>query len=51
MPAKTDLELSEYDVLACDVADATLEDAAGSWSVRAGSMTVSYCSGLDSCPA
>ncbi len=41
-----------YDaILGCEVCDAALEAAAGSAKDKAGSFTLAFCSGLDTCPA
>ncbi len=45
------LDQTEEEILAYQVSDDALESAAGSLRDKAGSMTVSFCSGLDTCPA
>jgi hypothetical protein len=45
------LDLAEEDILAYEVSDEALESAAVFLRVREGSMTVSFCTGLDSCPS
>jgi hypothetical protein len=45
------LDLAEEDILAYEVSDEALESAAVLLRDRAGSVTVSFCSGLDSCPS
>ena len=39
------------DVLAYDVSDEALEAAAATGREKAGSITLAFCSGLDTCPA
>ena len=46
-----DRNATDEQILVCDVADAVLEDAAMTVKERAGSFTLSFCSGLDTCPA
>jgi hypothetical protein len=41
----------DQEILAYEVADAALENAAGRVKERAGSITLAFCSGLDTCPA
>ena len=41
----------DEEILTYDVSDDALESAAGVLKDKAGSMTVSFCSGLDTCPA
>jgi len=36
--------------LICDVSDEALETAAGAVREKAGAFTLSFCSGLDTCP-
>jgi hypothetical protein len=45
------LDLAEEDILAYEVPDEAVESAAVLLRDRAGSVTVSFCSGLDSCPS
>jgi len=40
----------EEDILTFDVSDEALEAAAGTVKEKAGSVTVAFCSGLDTCP-
>lgn len=40
----------EEELLAFEVSDEALEAAAGMVKERAGSLTVAFCSGLDTCP-
>lgn len=40
----------DEDILTFDVSDEALEAAAGTVKEKAGSMTVAFCSGLDTCP-
>ena len=44
-------DLAEEDILTYEVSDETVESAAVLLRDRAGSVTVSFCSGLDSCPS
>jgi hypothetical protein len=39
------------DILHCDVSDQALEAAAGLLEGEAKSVTISFCSGLDTCPS
>jgi hypothetical protein len=41
----------EQEILTYDVSDEALEAAAGSLKEKAGAFTLSFCSGLDTCPA
>jgi hypothetical protein len=41
----------EQEILTFDVSDEALEAAAGSLKDKAGAFTLSFCSGLDTCPA
>ncbi len=45
------IEKLEEETLPCDVSDEALESAAGTTTDRAGSFTLAFCSGLDTCPA
>ena len=42
---------NEEDVLIYHVSDEALEGSGGLMVERAGSLTLSFCSGLDTCPA
>jgi hypothetical protein len=42
---------TEAEILTCEVSDETLESAAGLMRDKVGSFTLSFCSGLDTCPA
>jgi hypothetical protein len=42
---------SEEDILSCRVCDEAIETAAASARDGMGSLTISFCSGLDTCPA
>jgi hypothetical protein len=44
------VEQREEEILACEVSDEALEAAAGTVTEKAGSFTLSFCSGLDTCP-
>ncbi len=44
-------EQNEADILAYEVSDAALEAAATAAKDKAGSITLAFCSGLDTCPA
>ncbi len=44
-------EKLEEETLPCDVSDEALESAAGTITDKAGSFTLAFCSGLDTCPA
>jgi hypothetical protein len=46
----TDMSMEEQ-VLNYEVSDEALEAAAGSVKEKAGAFTLSFCSGLDTCPA
>jgi len=41
----------EEETLSHDISDEALEAAAGTPKDKAGSFTISFCSGLDTCPA
>lgn len=41
---------TENEILTCEVSDEALELAAAALRDKAGSFTLSFCSGLDSCP-
>jgi hypothetical protein len=45
------LDQVEEVILAYEVSDEALEAAAGTVKDKAGSVTLSFCSGLDSCPS
>lgn len=45
------IDQREEEILSHEVSDAALEAAAGSVKEKAGAFTLSFCSGLDSCPA
>jgi hypothetical protein len=50
----TTIELDQAEeeiILTCNVTDDALESAACTMAWKAGSMTLSFCSGLDSCPS
>ncbi len=47
---ETTIEQNETDILAHEISDAALEAAAASRE-KAGSITLAFCSGLDTCPA
>jgi hypothetical protein len=49
----TDIHIDQNDeeILSYEVSDQALEAAAGSLKDKAGAFTVSFCSGLDTCPA
>jgi hypothetical protein len=42
---------TEEDILINDVTDEAIEAAAGIMKERAGTLTLAFCSGLDTCPA
>ena len=42
---------TENEILTCEVSDEALELAAAALRDKAGSFTLSFCSGLDTCPA
>jgi hypothetical protein len=44
------IDLTDEMNLSYDVSDEALETAAGSVREKAGAFTLSFCSGLDSCP-
>jgi hypothetical protein len=46
----TDMNMEEQ-ILNYEVSDEALEAAAGSVKEKAGAFTLSFCSGLDTCPA
>jgi hypothetical protein len=41
----------EEEILSYEVSDEALEAAAGTIKDKAGSFTISFCSGLDTCPS
>jgi hypothetical protein len=41
----------EEEILSYEVSDEALEAAAGTVKDKAGSFTISFCSGLDTCPS
>jgi len=43
-------EQTDEAMLICDVPDEAIENAAGSVKEKAGAFTLSFCSGLDTCP-
>ena len=45
------LDQMEEEILTYEVSDGAIEAAAGTMREKAGSFTVSFCSGLDTCPA
>jgi len=45
------LDQTEEEILACEISDEALETAAGRLKDKVGSFTLSFCSGLESCPA
>ncbi|HEX3505858.1 MAG TPA: hypothetical protein VHU22_20960 [Xanthobacteraceae bacterium] len=45
------LQDSEKEILSHQVSDEALEIAAGTAKEGAGSLTVAFCTGLDTCPA
>jgi hypothetical protein len=45
------IELTDEMNLTYDVSDEALEAAAGSVREKVGALTVSFCSGMDTCPA
>ena len=47
----TTIDQIEEDILSYDVSDEALEAAAGTVKDKAGSFTLAFCSGLDTCPA
>jgi hypothetical protein len=44
-------EGNEDEILSFQVSDETLESAAAVWKEKGGSLTISFCSGLSTCPA
>jgi hypothetical protein len=46
-----ELKMTEEEILTCEVSDEALEAAAGTGKDKAGSITLAFCSGLDTCPA
>ncbi len=44
-------EQNDADILAYEISDASLEAAAATGKDKAGSITLAFCSGLDTCPA
>ena len=47
----TTIDQTEVEILCYEVSDEALEAAAGTTKDKAGSFTLSFCSGLDTCPA
>ncbi len=47
----TTINQIEAEILSYEVSDEALEAAAGTVKDKAGSFTLSFCSGLDTCPA
>lgn len=47
----TTIDQIEEEILSYEVSDEALEVAAGSVKDKAGSFTLAFCSGLDTCPA
>ncbi|HXQ83723.1 MAG TPA: hypothetical protein VN769_06615 [Xanthobacteraceae bacterium] len=47
----TTIDQIEEEVLGYEVSDEALEAAAGTMKDKAGSFTLAFCSGLDTCPA
>jgi hypothetical protein len=45
------IDQREEEILTYEVSDEALEAAAGSLKEKAGAFTLSFCSGLDTCPA
>jgi hypothetical protein len=45
------IDQREEEILTFDVSDEALEAAAGTVKDKAGAFTLSFCSGLDTCPA
>jgi len=45
------MDQSEEELLTCEVSDGALEAAAGSMKEKPVAATISFCSGLDTCPA
>ena len=45
------IDQTEEEILTFQVSDEALEAAAGSVKEKAGAFTLSFCSGLDTCPA
>jgi len=43
-------EQTDKVMVICDVPDEAIENAAGSVKEKAGAFTLSFCSGLDTCP-
>jgi hypothetical protein len=46
----TDITITEEEILTCEVSDEALEAAANTGKDKAGSLTLAFCSGLDTCP-
>ena len=46
----TTIDQIEVEILCYEVSDEALEAAAGTTKDKAGSFTLSFCSGLDTCP-
>lgn len=47
----TTIDQIDQEVLSYEVSDEALEAAAGTMKDKAGSFTLAFCSGLDTCPA
>jgi hypothetical protein len=47
----TTIDQIEEAILSYEVSDEALEAAAGTMKDKAGSFTLAFCSGLDTCPA
>jgi len=47
----SNIQQIEEETLSFEVSDEALEAAAGTVKDKAGSFTISFCSGLDTCPA
>jgi hypothetical protein len=47
----TTIDQIEEEILGYEVSDEALEAAAGTMKDKAGSFTLAFCSGLDTCPA
>jgi hypothetical protein len=47
----TTIDQIEEEILSYEVSDEALEAAAGTMKDKAGSFTLSFCTGLDTCPA
>jgi len=44
------IDQREEEILTIDVSDEAIEAAAGTVKEKAGAFTISFCSGLDTCP-